>query len=979
MLFDKKRRAEGTSAVLIQSLPGGGKSHLAREYVYQHKDDFPGGIFWLRAKSETELAAGFWDIAREVALKNTCNDDLDSTEAHERFIQAVKKWFEKRHEWLLVLDGIHFSHGLMRKFIPDSKNTSLIYTSTEKSAIGDYRFMNPQIIKLPLLSAREAQRLLLLELGRQEPFHRDDMKYSMELVQSMGFLPVVIHAVAQRLKSTDEPLSKYAKSYSSEPRLRGLGTYTAVVDQLKELGAIEALNLIHLICFFSQHIPVEMISLGLRATDVPVKARESVTGQSLNNTFKILNTFALIDRNEHEPSHMHSSQSSKDSRDMLADNIDVIRLHSVVQGYFVDTLHAEGTLPVWLDRAVRVFCRSYDIANERIGRKHNTGRVEDYRLYEIHGKKLQEHLTKYNSKHVIRGPIEDISIRPGISRRTSKHLTQEQKLLIVDAQELLSQRLSSIQQEIERRTSDASNDITGGKSEAFPCSIFDRTSSSSDTGLETPGSHDKFHSNVSTWGLEPDKGQLESPESLTHDYLRRLDAIYKPHFPIPMPEDPGYDTDNEESVAMTIQPSQRTMRAEPDSPGWEEVRPRRSRPRAEELPRHRTIKNLERTRYRDRAGAFRAMISADPRAMKDTYLDVTSAVNTAVVNVFNPPRDISRGRLSSQSSAEVALNNISQSSPPPAREGSKFQDRRSSSSRPGPRERMIAGSPSYAHAVTNANPDTVGSYEDPGRLAIESQFLDAVAAHPQSSAIDSLQRFPIASMPPYPPSPERYPSRTEYPTTYSQENLSLGLDPYPSSIYPALEGLPPIEVIQSSVPASIRRDNYSQTFSGAMPPAMQTSYSSASSMINADILSLSSPNIKLHRGSDTPYYPGHPEFSNQEGGYTSQPMSRDASGQSAQTAHSINENVKPRPRRASLSVTEPIPRPPHYPSIPPTSYQVYERMRERDLLREEDDNELEQGRREGHAVETRKSPRLELARIALRERLDGSEIVRNER
>lgn len=55
MLFDKKRRAEGTSAVLIQSLPGGGKTHLAREYVYQHKDDFPGGIFWLRAKSETEL------------------------------------------------------------------------------------------------------------------------------------------------------------------------------------------------------------------------------------------------------------------------------------------------------------------------------------------------------------------------------------------------------------------------------------------------------------------------------------------------------------------------------------------------------------------------------------------------------------------------------------------------------------------------------------------------------------------------------------------------------------------------------------------------------------------------------------------------------------------------------------------------------------------------------------------------------------
>jgi hypothetical protein len=58
--------------------------------------------------------------------------------------------------------------------------------------------------------------LLLLELDKKEPFSKDDLKYSMELVQSMGFLPVVIHAVAKRLKTTNEPLSRFAKSYSNE-------------------------------------------------------------------------------------------------------------------------------------------------------------------------------------------------------------------------------------------------------------------------------------------------------------------------------------------------------------------------------------------------------------------------------------------------------------------------------------------------------------------------------------------------------------------------------------------------------------------------------------------------------------------------------------------------------------------------------------------------------------------------------------------
>lgn len=60
MLMDRKRRSEGTSAVLIQCLPGGGKTHLARQYVFQHREDYPGGVYWVRAKSRFELEYWFW-------------------------------------------------------------------------------------------------------------------------------------------------------------------------------------------------------------------------------------------------------------------------------------------------------------------------------------------------------------------------------------------------------------------------------------------------------------------------------------------------------------------------------------------------------------------------------------------------------------------------------------------------------------------------------------------------------------------------------------------------------------------------------------------------------------------------------------------------------------------------------------------------------------------------------------------------------
>jgi len=963
MLFDKKRRAEGTSAVLIQSLPGGGKTHLARQYVYEHKDDFPGGIFWLRAKSVTELAAGFWDIARKAALKNVAStEEANSLEDPDQVIIYVREWLNRRHQWLMVLDGIHFGDfETLQKFLPDSKNTSLIYTSLERSVSGDYHFMNPQIIKLPSLSAVQAQRLLLLELDKKEPFHKDDLKYSMELVQAMGFLPVVIHAVARRLKATNEPLKSIARSYASQPKLRDLGTYIAVVEQLKGLNAHEALNLIYILCFFSQHIPVEMLALGLKGLDVPVRASEPFTGRSLNNTFKILNTFALIDRNEHEAS-VQSSQSSKSSRDMLAENLDVIRLHSVVQAFFVDTLSGAGTLPMWLDRSVSVFCCSYDVANERIARKTNAGLVEDYRLYEIHGIKLREHVIRHQKK----SPV------------------------LEEAHEMLDQRLSTIKAEIERRTPESSSVIAKGKSEPPHTSIFDRTSSSSDTGPETPGLYDKFHSRVSTWGLEADKNQEDSPLSLTHDtdYIRRMEFTYRNHFAMPAPEDAGYDSDREEAVSMTAQPSQRTIQR-PLSPGgpWQEVRPRRPRPRPERLDLHRTIKNLERTRYHDSAGAYRAISAIDPRVSHETAQGFLQRTGS---------RAHSRGRISGQSGAEVALAHISKNSPPPARGGGMIQDRRSISQNAVERGRMMTGTPSYATAVVVPTRDTIPGFRDSVQEPQSSSESTSTLERPSSSAIASLQRFPIQVIrqspspsprtpctprPPYPPSPNLHPTSDtviyQIPGRYSQENLSLGPDSYLQTIYPALDGFPPTESNRATISSSPGKRDYISdypTFQSytSLPALMRSQPSNASSNINPTFLSLSSPNIKT---SNSTYYPGRPELSNQEGGYSSQPMSRDPSGQSERSAHSTGQLERAGGRKASLAETEPIPRLPSFsPRIAPTSYQVYERMRERDLLSgnaERGRSMSREGSRErGGAVGMRKSPRLGYARTALIERLD---------
>jgi len=901
MLFDKKRRAEGTSAVLLQCLPGGGKSCLARQYVYTHFNDFPGGIFWVRAKSQEQLAAGFWDIARKVALKPSANDNDVLPKDPQQFISVVTEWFGANHDWLLVLDGIQFDRSeALRRFIPDSKNTSLIYTSTERGVGGDHHFMNPQVIRIPLLSAREAQQLFLLELDKKNPT-TDDLKNSMELVQRMGFLPLVIHAVAQRLKATEEPLAKFTRSYASGPKLRDLDTYKFIVEQLKFARAFEALNLMNVLCFFNQYIPVEMISLGLKALDVPTKAYERATGRALNNTIKVLNRFALIDRNEQD--QISSSQSSKGSRESLSDDVDLVKLHSVVQDFFIDSLRADAQLAIWLQRAVILFRASYDKANARICSKTNAGLVSDYRSYEIHGQRLLDHLLRNEKKN------------PGLSR----------------VREMLEPCLQTLKEEIERRTQESSYDIVHGRPEAYQTSIFDRTSSSSDTGPESPG----ILENRVYWGSEDYRGPFESPVSVTHDgVLSHVQNDTDLDFlPPPRIEDPGYDSDRDEAESMTARPSQRTPRQD-DLTGfedWQIVRGRRERDKPAPLDLHRTVKMMERNRYHDSAGAWRAVnpAAADPRVSHET---AKAFIPTPTIKIP------SRGRISGQSQAEVVLSQISKNSPPPIRGGGNMaiQDRKRS---PQPRraftDYLTAGNPMYAPAEVGDSRSASASLKITRNRSTSGSSL---RVRPATPAMNSLQKFPHSL--------DEYSHRQPYPSSETdlfqiagQDGLEAPSTRYGALIYPRQMGSPPVDYYNDN--SSPRKRGLPHDYTdwhsrdgGGLPYPEEDSY-------------IHTPNSEaIHRSYDRNNYLGVFEREANtylESGYTSQPMSRDASGESVRGA-----------RRPSLAESEPAPKMPDFsPRVPQTSYQMYEKMRER-----------------GNNGPMRKSPRLDFARARNIEKID---------
>ena len=249
-------------------------------------------------------------------------------------------------------------------------------------------------------------------------------------------------------------------------------------------------------------------------------------------------------------------------------------------------------------------------------------------------------------------------------------------------------------------------------------------------------------------------------------------------------------------------------------------------------------------------------------------------------------------------------------------------------------EKSIArrGRSSYAAVASEPNTNNVRTYGDSINIETPEGSYGSISAvgSPQSiSALEVPNKFPIevirrspsptipqtfTAMPPYPPSPTQERSQPfDQICRHDQENLV----PDPSAnLYPIMSGPIPYETRKRSPSSPLRfeRSNEYRNISNSLSSSFHEPF-------HTDILSLSTPDI-LHRQHRT-YVPGHPELSHENSGYTSQPMSREPSGQSL--------NHMSEARRASIAETEPMPLLSDFSPKVQTSYQVYmneERERE---------------------------------------------------
>lgn len=543
-LFDKRRQA-GTACVLLWGQPGGGKSHLAREYVTKNRKKFSGGVFWITSKTKEEMYHAYWNVWQKVVCKDApemCESSIGRNIGKE-FVPIVKNWFQGRSEWIIIFDGVNLEKDAdateLNKFVPDSKNSSVIYLSRAKNLETKQRLLRPHPIKVGPLKEEDGVKLLFKSMHKKKVSDPDRRKAA-ELVRRVGGLPLAIDAISKRLADFHEPLAKFKLDYSNTPSLEH--TYKRIFDDLLNKELDEAWNLISILCWFGQNIPVEMVHLGqriLKAEHVEVRSAEMGGQADISNTLAILMRYALIERNEPE-SDKDSMSSSRDSL-IEPEPIDMLKIHSVVQSFCCDSLNSQGLLPKWLGHAVSLFSFSYQQADLKINQRPEPGRVSDYRYYLIHGQRLWDHTESY-------GKTQNLE---GLQRK-------------------LKVTLDLINREIQSREPNSSQESL--KEGIFQLSIFDRTSSSSGSsipsapGPTTPPSPQPTPPPLegqNMFGLPVGK-EIDSPASLgtASPGIRPKIADLSPL----AYEDIGYDSDREgQATSQPMRPSLSSDTARPSS------------------------------------------------------------------------------------------------------------------------------------------------------------------------------------------------------------------------------------------------------------------------------------------------------------------------------------------------------------------------------------------------------------------------------
>ena len=322
LLSESVKANPGTSCCTktICGLGGCGKTSLAVEFAWRHKNRFPGGLFWINGESDENINKSAVEILSLSNIPTSTNDSIDDT------LNKFLTWLSKKDlPWLLVMDNVDelqdpmcpasvkkMCKGPWQRTAKSLKNGHILLTTRQnaKDAKAFLKYSTDDFLELSCFSVEDGALFLMKRTGLQGESLDPD---AICLTKELGALPLALEQAAAYITTSPIPLSfteyleKYqavkmrllkqqpatALSIEAQHRLSVHTTWELNFEFVKEQSPAAAM-LMRISAFLdSDNVPIDIVNPGLPELDQE-ELRECARSKiDIASILKILSSYSL--------------------------------------------------------------------------------------------------------------------------------------------------------------------------------------------------------------------------------------------------------------------------------------------------------------------------------------------------------------------------------------------------------------------------------------------------------------------------------------------------------------------------------------------------------------------------------------------------------------------------------------------------------------------------------------------------------------